>query len=64
MAHLAVENDRTKQLRSFEFKALRPLFDTQPFEISLERDNNTARLMALTSGGKTAMQAEAVFGEL
>lgn len=63
MAHIAVESGIGKQLKSFEFKALRPLFDKEPFEISLERDNNTARLKALTPDGDTAMQAEAAFEE-
>ncbi|MEE9321609.1 MAG: MaoC family dehydratase N-terminal domain-containing protein [Granulosicoccus sp.] len=61
MAHLAVESGIEKQLKSFEFKALRPLFDKEPFEIRLERDINAARLMALTPDGETAMQAIADF---
>jgi 3-methylfumaryl-CoA hydratase len=61
MAHLAVESGIGKQLKSFDFKALQPLFDNESFEISLERGKNTAELKAMTPDGDTAMHAKAAF---
>lgn len=50
-----------KSINSFEFKAVSPLFDTDPFEVSgrLEDDGHTVRLWASGPGGQLAMQASA-----
>jgi 3-methylfumaryl-CoA hydratase len=52
-----------KSISSFEFKAVSPLFDTDPFEVSgrLEDDGHTVRLWASGPGGQLAMQASAQF---
>jgi 3-methylfumaryl-CoA hydratase len=49
--------DRT--LRSFEFKAVSPLFDTAPFTLNGRLDARTADLWACGPQGQLAMQARA-----
>lgn len=50
-----------KSINSFEFKAVSPLFDTDPFKVSgrLEDDGRTVRLWASGPGRQLAMQARA-----
>lgn len=52
-----------KSIRSYSFRAVRPLFDTAPFSLQgrLEGDGNSCQLAALTPDAQTALQAEAVF---
>jgi 3-methylfumaryl-CoA hydratase len=52
-----------KSISSFEFKAVSPLFDTDPFEVSgyLDEDSRSVRLWASGPGGQLAMQASAQF---
>ncbi|MFB9122923.1 acyl-CoA dehydrogenase [Paraburkholderia dipogonis] len=47
--------DRT--IRSFEFKAVSPLFDTAPFTVNGKLEGHTARLWARGPQGQLAMQA-------
>lgn len=48
-----------KTVRSFEFKAVSPLFDTDAFTLNGKLEGNTARLWARGSQGQLAMQASA-----
>ena len=48
-----------KTVRSFEFKAVSPLFDTAPFSVNGKLEGNTARLWARGPQGQLAMQASA-----
>ncbi|MFT3780126.1 MAG: MaoC family dehydratase N-terminal domain-containing protein [Ottowia sp.] len=48
-----------KTVRSFEFKAVSPLFDTAPFTVNGKLDGGTAHLWARGSQGQLAMQASA-----
>ncbi|QIL79956.1 acyl-CoA dehydrogenase [Diaphorobacter sp. HDW4A] len=49
-----------KSIRSFDFKAVSPLFDTAPFKVNVRVDGDTARLWATGTEGQLAMQAGAV----
>jgi len=50
----------TANLTAFEFRALKPLFDTAPFLVSAQQvDAKTFRLWASTEDGQLAMQATA-----
>jgi 3-methylfumaryl-CoA hydratase len=49
-------------VRSFEFKALSPLFDTAPFEVCGRLDGEAATLWARGPQGQLAMQASARVG--
>ena len=55
--------DPKRNIRSFEFKAVSPLFDTAPFTVAgrLEGDQRTAHLWARGPEGHLAMQASAEF---
>lgn len=48
-----------KTVRSFEFKAVSPLFDTAPFALNGKIEDTTARLWARGPQGQLAMQASA-----
>ena len=48
-----------RTVRSFEFKAVSPLFDTAPFTVNGRLDGRTARLWARGPEGQLAMQASA-----
>lgn len=48
-----------KIIRSFEFKAVSPLFDTSPFTVNGKLEGGEARLWARGSEGQLAMQASA-----
>ncbi|WP_434666176.1 MaoC family dehydratase N-terminal domain-containing protein [Paraburkholderia sp. A3BS-1L] len=48
-----------KTVRSFEFKAVSPLFDIAPFSVNGKLEGGTARLWARGSEGQLAMQASA-----
>ncbi len=49
-----------KPIARFSFRALRPLFDTAPFQVTgWPGDGGPARLLALTPAGNPAMEAEA-----
>jgi 3-methylfumaryl-CoA hydratase len=48
-----------KAIRSFDFKAVSPLFDTAPFTVSGKLEGGAARLWARGSEGQLAMQASA-----
>jgi 3-methylfumaryl-CoA hydratase len=48
-----------KTIRSFEFKAVSPLFDTSPFTVNGKLEGGEARLWARGSEGQLAMQASA-----
>ncbi|MDN7933822.1 MaoC family dehydratase N-terminal domain-containing protein [Burkholderia metallica] len=48
-----------KTIRSFEFKAVSPLFDTAPFTVNGKLDGHAARLWARGPQGQLAMQASA-----
>lgn len=48
-----------KNIRSFEFKAVSPLFDTAPFTVNGKLEGGTAHLWARGPQGQLAMQASA-----
>ncbi|MFM0028438.1 acyl-CoA dehydrogenase [Paraburkholderia madseniana] len=48
-----------KAIRSFEFKAVSPLFDTAPFTVNGKLEGGAARLWARGPEGQLAMQASA-----
>ena len=48
-----------KTIRSFEFKAVSPLFDTAPFTVNGKLEGHAARLWARGPQGQLAMQASA-----
>jgi 3-methylfumaryl-CoA hydratase len=48
-----------KAIRSFDFKAVSPLFDTAPFTVSGKLEGGVARLWARGPEGQLAMQASA-----
>jgi 3-methylfumaryl-CoA hydratase len=48
------------RVRSFRFRAQRPLFDTAPFDLCLEVRDGVAGLWALDASGQQAMVADAV----
>jgi 3-methylfumaryl-CoA hydratase len=50
-----------KDIGSFEFKAVSPLFDIAPFSVNGKLEGNTARLWARGPEGQLAMQASAAF---
>jgi 3-methylfumaryl-CoA hydratase len=50
----------TAQVRTFAFKAVKPIFDTAPFQLRGRTDGtDTVHLWAVTPDGDTAMQATA-----
>ena len=46
-------------LKSFEFRAVAPLFDTAPFDIAIKQENATLAVWAETPEGNLAMSAKA-----
>ncbi|WP_433705304.1 FAS1-like dehydratase domain-containing protein [Paraburkholderia sacchari] len=50
-----------RSVRSFEFKAVSPLFDTAPFTVNGKLEGGTAHLWARGPEGQLAMQASAEF---
>ena len=48
-----------RTIRTFEFKAVSPLFDTAPFTVNGKLEDHTARLWARGPQGQLAMQASA-----
>lgn len=58
LADLAV-TETGQRLAAFSFRALSPLFDTEPFTISGRRDGQSVELWATTPAGGLAMQANA-----
>lgn len=61
LADLAVHNNPHRMLRSFEFRAINPLFDTGSFVIAGQNQGGIIKLWAQNSEGQLAMKAEAVF---
>ena len=61
LVNLAIEKNSGRKLRSFEFKAQRPLFDTSPFEIAISVGMQDCELWANTPDGQLAMSAQAKF---
>lgn len=49
------------RMTHFEYRAVSPLFDTEPFEIFLDRQPGKTRAWACTPEGHVAMTAEATF---
>jgi 3-methylfumaryl-CoA hydratase len=49
----------------FNFRALRPLFDTEPFTLCAQpdADNHTVQLWARNMQGELAMQAQATLAD-
>jgi 3-methylfumaryl-CoA hydratase len=56
---LAREHAPDFQVKRFNFRAVSPLFDTEPFVICGKPEGNTLQLWACTASGRLAMQAEA-----
>lgn len=61
LADLAVA-ETGRRVAAFSFRALSPLFDTQPFTISGTRDGSRVKLWAATPSGGLAMEAQAELG--
>lgn len=57
----ALRNNCGKQLQSFEFRAISPLFDTSPFTIAGKIQDQATSLWAQNSDGQLVMKGEAVF---
>lgn len=58
---LAIANNPQKILKSFEFRAVSPVFDTAPFTIRGENTGKTSELQAVLDDGVLAMTAQATF---
>jgi 3-methylfumaryl-CoA hydratase len=61
LVDLAVRNNPDKPLRSFDFRAISPLFDTKSFLIAGQNHDKMSEIWAQNSDGRLAMKAEAVF---
>ncbi len=61
LVDLAVRKNPQRVLRSFEFRAISPLFDTSSFAIAGQNQGEKAKFWAQNWEGQLAMQAEAVF---
>lgn len=57
---LLLENESGKWISEFDFRAMLPLFDTSPFTIAGQRNQNELKLWAADNCGNIAMQAGAV----
>ncbi len=62
LVDLAVQNNPGRMLRSFEFRAISPLFDIHTFAIAGRDEGGVAKLWAQNWQGQLAMKADAVFG--
>ena len=58
-ARMAETCSPSRAVRSFEFKAVSPLFDTAEFSVNGRLEGTTARLWARGPQGQLAMQASA-----
>lgn len=61
LVDLLGRNTDWRPLRSFAFKAIRPLKDIRPFDISGRLENGGATLWAHAGSGGLAMEAQAMF---
>ncbi len=66
LVDLLLEQMPQARLRSFDFRAISPLFDTAPFDICGQPsiDGSTVRLWAKNGRGELAMEAEATLATL
>lgn len=60
LAELVRSNLPSARIDSFEFRALRPLFDLEAFQVAGRRDGDTAQLWAVDPQGYLAMTARAM----
>lgn len=56
---LAIEKNPDKRISQFSFRALSPLFDTEPFTVAGKQDAGIAELWATNPAGELAMKATA-----
>ena len=61
LVQLATDNTRGETLKSFQFRALSPLYDTAAFELRGWREDDAISLQAVDANGDIAMQARAGF---
>jgi 3-methylfumaryl-CoA hydratase len=61
LLELALENNRERSLKTYEFRAYSPLFDNAAFTLNGRMDNNSAGLWASNSDNRLAMKATARF---
>jgi 3-methylfumaryl-CoA hydratase len=57
-----VRRNASRPMRSFAFRASAPIFDTAPFRVLGEPQDDNVKLTAIRCDGATAMQAEARLG--
>jgi 3-methylfumaryl-CoA hydratase len=62
LADLMRRNALEASVKSFSFRAVRPLFDTAPFVVCGRREGNTVKLWAKDAEGWLAMEATATLG--
>ena len=59
-----VRRNTGKRVRRFEYRAMAPLFDGQPFQLSaVEEGTDSVNMRVLRADGKTAARARCVVGE-
>ena len=65
LSELCRDHARGRPFARFGFRARRPLFDTEPFEVTgaFDKDGGSAWLMVVTAQGRTAMDAAVTFAD-
>ncbi|MFA9420477.1 MAG: MaoC family dehydratase N-terminal domain-containing protein [Gammaproteobacteria bacterium] len=61
LLELAMQNNPGRSLKSYEFKALNPLFDNAPFSLNGKRDGTKAEMWAANADNRLAMMASVSF---
>lgn len=61
LLELALQNNPGRSLKSYEFKALSPLFDNAPFNLNGKRDGTKAEMWAANADNRLAMSASIIF---
>ena len=61
LLELAMQNNPGRSLKSYEFKALSPLFDNAPFSLNGKRDGAKAEMWAANADNRLAMRASVSF---
>jgi 3-methylfumaryl-CoA hydratase len=61
LLELALQNNPGRSLKSYEFKALSPLFDNAPFSLNGKRDGTKTEMWAANADNRLAMSASVIF---
>ena len=61
LLELALQNNPGRSLKSYEFKALSPLFDNIPFSLNGKKDGTKAEMWAANADNRLAMSASVIF---